>query len=1093
MKENENSLKLKLEISEIKENDDLLDNNKNKKDSFDNESLSEAFLYKYSERNNDNKSKCNFILKLPFIIYFFIFLIIFTIVILLLYIFIYIKKKPNFKIVDLPWIEADLNDREYQNYIFNNNLQILLIHDPGFDMDGGAIVIEKGYLDDPLNEGIATLATFLLSQISFNDNIKISYIDFYFGNYKFTADEYFTDFRFDILNVGLKKYLSSFGGILKERNWPECFNEDEINKTIQKIDDIYKEKTRYIDFRENHLLEYFVYGFNNSNNEEILPEGNNVTLSKYDYKEIKDKVLDYIHNLINHPEKMKIVLFSKYKFLISAKYMKKYFKDIINKKNLEYKNKDNNNKYYTPKEFNKSQIFYIKTNNYEPNYIRIIYYIDKINNESFSELNYKSNYFNYIMDFLNEKKEGSLYSLLTNGSNYNIKSINSFIEIILKSKIKFTIYIELNCLKNINEIIFKTYQYIYEIINEAIGEKLQIDRYTEIKNLCYQNVKYKEKTFDTIELAKNNGLNIFLTEYEPKNYFYYYCVPWYDNINIIKNESKHYFSQLKPENSVIILGLRDKDRPKITCNDSSPFKLNCSFFRDNNNISKTRYYEVYYLNEVFNSSSFEKYLESNNKANINFKNNSYISKHNESFKNIPKEKNHEFQELNKSNTFNKFYFKRNVNFYVPKVYISLNLFHPYLRPNNTDSEEKKCYYFKIIEVFSAIKRKINEELADAIRANNEFEFGQAENYFYINIFCFEDIAFNIMEKIKNIIYNVSWETTDFISNNEIYKNEAFDDFFMFDNSDIQEISRYYLYCQLKNSLFNKYEFFPENFENNSYTICNNTIDESELKNLTTFIINGTIYGFYSYDQVVQIYDLFDINQNFSLFEKILSNVEVNMPNIEDYYKWITKINKLNDSISNTKQNQTYINESIYNKYDNNSNNLGISYISFKIELLNVSILEALLNKTKSFTTNYIDFKLFIYRDIFFELLFYSDNKNETIPNKTLLIKEWPQSLNKLYIYNERVDNIGNRYYYVIKNFLLTLIKKQTCLEQRAKDEIIGNQNEGIILDPGRIYTEYQAKYEDKKINKNELNDTINYYLNIIDRNSSIFYVHTLGK
>ena len=168
MKENEKSLKLKLEISEEKENDDLLDNNKNKKDSFDNESLSEAFLYKYSERNNDNKSKCNFILKLPFIIYFFIFLIIFTIVILLLYIFIYIKKKPNFKIVDLPWIEADLNDREYQNYIFNNNLQILLIHDPGFDMDGGAIVIEKGYLDDPLNEGIATLATFLLSQISSN-------------------------------------------------------------------------------------------------------------------------------------------------------------------------------------------------------------------------------------------------------------------------------------------------------------------------------------------------------------------------------------------------------------------------------------------------------------------------------------------------------------------------------------------------------------------------------------------------------------------------------------------------------------------------------------------------------------------------------------------------------------------------------------------------------------------------------------------------------------------------------------------------------------------------------------------------------------
>ena len=36
------------------------------------------------------------------------------------------------------------------------------------------------------------------------------------------------------------------------------------------------------------------------------------------------------------------------------------------------------------------------------------------------------------------------------------------------------------------------------------------------------------------------------------------------------------------------------------------------------------------------------------------------------------------------------------------------------------------------------------------------------------------------------------------------------------------------------------------------------------------------------------------------------------------------------------------------------------------------------------------------------------------------------------------------------------------MEQRAKDEIIGNQNEGIILDPGKIYTEYQEKYEQIK-------------------------------
>ena len=32
----------------------------------------------------------------------------------------------------------------------------MLINDPNFDKDGGAIVIEKGYLDNPFEEGLST-------------------------------------------------------------------------------------------------------------------------------------------------------------------------------------------------------------------------------------------------------------------------------------------------------------------------------------------------------------------------------------------------------------------------------------------------------------------------------------------------------------------------------------------------------------------------------------------------------------------------------------------------------------------------------------------------------------------------------------------------------------------------------------------------------------------------------------------------------------------------------------------------------------------------------------------------------------------------
>ena len=177
----------------------------------------------------------------------------------------------------------------------------------------------------------------------------------------------------------------------------------------------------------------------------------------------------------------------------------------------------------------------------------------------------KENYFNYIVDFLSETKKGSLYYLLTNSFDYNIKILEADVKYILKSKIEFYIYIELNCLKNINDLIFITYQYMHKIINEAIGSNIQFDRYVELKNKFDQKILYTEKSYETKYLARNNGQNIFETKYKQYYYFYRYLVPWEinktyeENINEIKTDSYFYFSQLKPENSVIILALRDND------------------------------------------------------------------------------------------------------------------------------------------------------------------------------------------------------------------------------------------------------------------------------------------------------------------------------------------------------------------------------------------------------------------------------------------------------------------------------------------------------------------------------------------------------
>ncbi len=852
--------------------------------------LSESFLYNLEDVDNNNKRR-NLFHKMSFIIIFLIITFIFALGITIYYIIYYVVSEADFDIVELKWYKADLNDRDYQNYLFHNGLEVILIKDEHFDMDGGAIVIENGYLDNLTYPGIPSFATSILSHIAFKGNKGLSTLDDYYGNYLYDTEDHFINYRFDILNHGFTKFLSYFGNILDIKNISSYISDNYI-KIINELDAKYKSKIDSIYYKEIHLIEYLVYGLCDSDNNDILPEGNNESLSIYNISEIKKYTQEYIQNLIN-PEKIKIILFSKYKFSISSKYMKKFFKSIIKTKKPPNNNIEEK-KQHEIKEFNKSQIIYIKAKDYEQNYIKIIYYIDKVKNESYSELYYKSFYLAYIIDFISDTKNGSLYDLLNNSTecaNCNVKSIETDYIIILKSKIKFVIKINLNKLEEINKIIFITYQYIYKIVNETIGENLQIDRYINLNKLCNQSHRYQEKTFNTIQLAKDNGVHVIQTKYMPELYFYDGCVFWNetgDNKTIIE-ETQIYLSQLIPNNSVIILGLKDEDRRNITCDDSCPFDLNCSHFKDDGNIKNTTYYNISYINYFFNSSDFEEYLNLNNSANISYTNNNYISSHYESFKNMAPEDVGEIEPLeSNTSTLNIFYFKKNRNFHVPKVYITLQLFHPYLRPNNTDINQTRCKYFKIMEMFIAIRREINDKLADAIRANNEIEFGQNENYLFINITCFEDVAYNILRTIKNITIDKNWTLTDFITNNIIYKNEVYDDFLVYDKNNIEEISDFYFYYQLKNNLYNKYEFLPEDFDKYYYNTCIRDLEyELNSEKLTTFIINGYIYGFYDKTQAENIYGLFDIDNNISQkFEDLIIDVNINNITAGNYVNWV---------------------------------------------------------------------------------------------------------------------------------------------------------------------------------------------------------------
>ena len=143
-------------------------------------------------------------------------------------------------------------------------------------------------------------------------------------------------------------------------------------------------------------------------------------------------------------QKIKLILFSHYKLSLMKKYVLRYLHDLTVHKN-KYDIKEDKNEFGS---LNTNKIIYYPINERDNNYIKINFYIS--NNEiNISQLYKDSGYFNYLKYILNETNEGSLYYNLTHPKNdsnlnINIKSLSCDFEVVLKSKIRFSILILLN-------------------------------------------------------------------------------------------------------------------------------------------------------------------------------------------------------------------------------------------------------------------------------------------------------------------------------------------------------------------------------------------------------------------------------------------------------------------------------------------------------------------------------------------------------------------------------------------------------------------------------------------------------------------------
>jgi hypothetical protein len=616
-----------------------------------------------------------------------------------------------------------------------------------------------------------------------------------------------------------------------------------------------------------------------------------------------------------------------------------------------------------------------------------------------------------------------------------------------------------------------------KIVKQAIGNNTQFDRYIELKNQFYQDLKYSEKAYDTIKLAKDNADSMIQKRFAQKYFFYNKYIPWNDtisyndNLDIIKNETYYYLKQLKPENSVIVLSLKIKNIEDLTCNATSPFYLDCEKIKSGE-FNKSEYYEISFKNDIFNS-SFEKSFDIDDNADISFIKNNYTSKHNGTYIN-QEEEDQKIEILsNESYHFSKFYFKRNINLKIPKVFISLNFLHPFLRPVNKDEFKKKCYYFLIIQLFYGIRHKINEVLADAIRAGNQITFEENENSLYINIYCYEDVAYEIMKTIKNITFDTKWDSNEF-EYNEIYKNEALDDYFNLNTNDIEYIALNYLYSKLKNNVFNKYEFFPDEFEKNNYTKCK---ELTTFKQLTSFIVNGYIYGYYTKEKAQIIYDLFETNYEDADIFELLITVENNI-SPKDFINWISQVNELNET------DKIYINPKIFNRTE--QGNYFVSYIKLDGSPLDTYIFNSILSKIPLMSFLFY-YNLIIVGDFYFELIFYVPSFYSDIPYENFIQYEWNSILNKFGEFDASVDNIGNRYYYVKKNLISSLIEKQTSLILKAQGEMREYFHDGLSIDPKKIIDEYKEKKEKYQ----DLKDLTEEFRDILDKKR--YLVCTVGK
>ena len=985
--------------------------------------------------------------KYPSLFYIFIFSLVILIGFIIFALIAKLTKKKNYTLEEDIYMKPYISTSQYTNVKFNNGLELLLTKVDENDTAGGIIAFDTGYLDTNYKPGYLKLA--FLSLITYEVQNSPKLID-YLGKFDYSIEEHYSFFSFSILNSGFFDYLEKFSQLTYLSPENNDGRYDNITNNIKLLSRDLNSQKGNLKKIENHFLEYLVYGYKiKENGNDSLPQGNSSFFNDTTFtEEVKNEIIEIMKSLLN-PSKMKIILNSHFKMSLMKNKFIKYFNNIINKENKENKNSYNN----TNKDIAKQQAIFLGIPKYETNYVKIIYFIESIKNitsyKDYERLYIDSGYFNYIKYILDGTNNESLYYKLTNSEEYNIKSLSSDFEVVLKSKIKFSINIDLNSYsyEHLEKIINTVYEYVNKVKNHIRTLKRDEIQIMELYRIMKQNFSYTEDLHDNSIINKKRAINLFCKN--SKKYFLRDI--WFrDRFNV--TNMNRYTAQLTPNNSVLIIGIN-----KFTKEKFSQYLGNLKFLDIYKDTKDNPYFGIKYN---YNSLNIEFEKQFNNDSNIGNETNKYISKYNYSLEFNPNIKfvddNSFPEEIKGNNSLRVFHFKRVTSFGVPKVYIILNIYHPFLRPGfkDNDNDFRNKTYFQLTLYRAYIRREIALKLGDAIRAGNSINMGFNQNLFFIDIFAYEDVVKNIMETIKEIIsYNIAAKDSIFLKKFEIYKDSALEELDSVNhnsNTDFKMRMHFYEYLYDKEKSVPIYNYLK--FPVEEYRTKEDIIGDGDLDSISSSIIHGNIFGYCNKTQAENIYNTFYVN-NEDNFNNLLSKAHLNNFNLSssNFQEWVNEKYDLKEDINIDIENCSNTDVSEYFFIHWSSYNLKELIISNVLDIIINNDYNDKNNNGNSTNSILIKSKAFSQGQIYIQINSYNKSNDYTNIISDILVK------NKN-IYNDMIDSIGSRLYYLLKSL---------SINQKAKREDL--KSSAITISDLLTHKE-----EKKKFNYGELDECKNY-------------------